>query len=140
MGGTHRSHTAVVLSLATIVIAACAGCTSSPRESVGYRTHFGQQAIELARHVPACSEISAPGGFSSRYWSVAVCWIDQRQVNFYSFTSAAAAAAPETVHTPRAFARGSTWEADVNAASLSKQQHILTFVARALDGKVSVER
>lgn len=105
MGGTRRSHAVVDLGLAAIAaIAACAGCTSSSHQFVPYRTHFGQQAIELARHVPECSDISAPGGFSTRDWSVAVCWIDQRQVNFYAFTSAAAASQPEAVLPPRAFA------------------------------------
>lgn len=122
-----------------IAALAMSGCATG---SNAFEPHFGQPAIELARHVPACSKVRSVPKLSDHTASVATCVIDAHKVQFLSYANAAAANQPVTIGIPSADAHGDTWYASTYAADarLSIQRRIATQVANALHGQVSINR
>lgn len=127
--------------MAATVVTASTGLSACTGGSGASKTDFGQQAVDLARHVPACSRVKAEPQLADRTATVATCVIDGHSVQFLAFASAQAADEPLTIRVPEADAYGDGWMASLpGEASLGVQRRIVAQVARALGGKVSIFR
>ena len=119
--GVRRSRCAKwsgsVLALSIAVPAALSGCTGS---ASAVATQSGQRAVELARHVPDCTNVRRTPAKTDGASTAATYVIDGHQVVFLAWKSAGAGAGPMTVALPSVEADGDTWNAtvvnDVDAA------------------------
>jgi hypothetical protein len=112
---------------------ALSGCSSG---SGGFQTYYGQPAVDLARHIPACSQTSVGQGLADKF-SAATCVIDGRRTQFLSYVDDGAMSTPITTLPHAAEAIGRSWTAWVTTrASASVQRRILRVVVGRLGGEV----
>lgn len=117
---------------------ALAGCLTacSAGDAGGFHPSYGQDAVQLARHVPSCSQIRRMR--PTRIGTAASCVVRGHRVEFVALTRALTAQ-PVTARGPLLItAVGQTWYAHLIDAhgERAAQRRVLSLVARALRGKV----
>jgi hypothetical protein len=145
-------HSPWLAAVTLTLIITVAGCSTSrgPRAALGSRrpssfaTHYGQNATDIAAHIPSCTAVTAgrvTAGNTTSVTLVSSCTLSQHQIVVYSWPDAVSEHQAQLLlatSPPSYSASGHGWTQIVaDSAPLPVQLSIANAVAAALGGTVT---